>query len=84
MEKIVYYQGTEDPVKSAERRVLLTSLQLVYAQRENRELKLLLRGAVERLQDMLKMDDGQAAKEADKFVARVQKYFDKPAQIDVV
>ena len=81
-EKILYYTGE---AANPERKVLEKSLQLAYAQNENRKLKSLLRSALERLEDMLKMDDGQAFKEADKFVKReLLPFFEKDKQLDVV
>lgn len=50
----------------------------------HREQKALLRTALERLQDMLKMDDGQAFSEADKFVKKLEDYLDGDKRIDVV
>lgn len=49
-----------------------------------REQKELLRTALERLQDMLKMDDGQAFSEADKFVKKLEEYLNADKRIDVV
>lgn len=54
------------------------------ANRENTELKALLITAKERLLDMLKMDDGQAFNEADKFVKRLDCYFEDQKKLDVV
>jgi len=56
----------------------------VRAQRENAELKALLLTAQERLLDMLKMDDGQAFSEADKFSKRLTEYLNRDKRIDVV
>lgn len=53
--------------------------------RANREQKALLKSALERLEDMLKMDDGQAFKEADKFVKReLRPYLEGQKKLDVV
>ena len=82
VEKVLYYTGE---TSSPERKALETSLQLAFVQRENVKQKALLRSALERLEDMLKMDDGQAFKEADKFVTReLRPYLNKEEQIDVV
>lgn len=52
---------------------------------ENTVQKALLVSALERLEDMLKMDDGQAFKEADKFVKReLRPYLERDKKIDVV
>lgn len=51
--------------------------------RANREQKALLKTALERLQDMLKMDDGQAFSEAEKFAKRLEIYLNRK-KIDVV
>ncbi|MNF15403.1 hypothetical protein D3C80_2180070 [compost metagenome] len=60
-------------------------MQLAYAQRENVKATALLQGALERLEDMLKMDDGQAFKEADKFVKReLRPYLEGQKKLDVV
>lgn len=78
-ERILYYSG-EDPNKASR----IANLVLAYTQRENRELKALLCTAQERLLDMLKMDDGQAFSEADKFVKRLNDYLEGKKKLDVV
>jgi L-2-hydroxyglutarate oxidase LhgO len=78
-ERILYYSG-EDPNKASR----IANMVLAHTQRENRELKALLRTAQERLLDMLKMDDGQAFSEATKFVKRLDVYFEDKKKLDVV
>lgn len=81
MDKILYYTGA---TPNRERKALEHALQLAYAQRENTVLTALLRTASERLHDMLKMDDGQAFSEADKFVKRLDHYLEGQKKLDVV
>jgi hypothetical protein len=82
MERILYYTGER---RTDEQRLALeNALKLAYAQRENAELKALLNTAQERLLDMLKMDDGQAFSEADKFVKRLDVYLEDKKKLDVV
>lgn len=80
-ERILYYTGVDS---SRDRLALENSLKLAFANRENKKLKGLLRTALERLDDMLKMDDGQAFSEASKFAERLRTHLDAPAKIDVV
>lgn len=51
---------------------------------ENRKLNGLIVKSYERLQDMLRMDDGQAFKEADKFSKILSTHIERQNMFDVV